>query len=435
MPLEPGSPHELDTAVASLGLSGTDDIPEIAVSGAESAMPNERTAVTHVLPGLQVAKELLQGFRDFLNTAKIELGPSTVTDLLAAYLSSQFLLFAGPSGTGKSTVARALLHFFTEPDAGEVIEARRQLIGPEDVAGYLSPISGAYVRTPELGALLRIGAPGAGSTPGLLVEEINLSPVEGYLAPFVHGLSGITNDSVVWSLHSGDPSSATSVPRRIEFKPYPRLLGSINVDSTALAPSPKVAARACVVLLEPPEELDLSKTLAGLTAQAAALDPHAGSGARLVGNPLEIFDVPEVDQDELVQHLTAVINELRGFGQQGEPASANPVTRRQAGQMLLYGAWFVLVAKAHEGLGGSLEADAARLGVENAVLHYVLPTLPGAEFGLVLDRLTNATNLADQGSGANAVGALLKARVNRLGSIGGDSLLAGRVLDFWDRLS
>jgi energy-coupling factor transporter ATP-binding protein EcfA2 len=434
MSLEPGSPDELDSAVASLGLSGTDDVPEVPVGG-ESAMANERTAVAHVLPGLEVATELLKDFRDFLDAAKIDLTASSVTDLLAAYLSSQLLLFAGPSGTGKSTVARALLHFFTEPDAGEVIEGRRQLIGPEDVAGYLSPISGAYVRTPELAALLRIGAPGAGSAPGLLVEEINLSPVEGYLAPFVHGLSGVTNGTVAWSLHSGDPSSSTSVPRRIEFKPYPRLLGSINVDSTALAPSPKVAARACVVLLEPPEELDLSETLKGLTAEVAALDARAGAWARVVGNPLEIFDVPEVNRDALVQHLTAVIDELRGVGQPEEATSANPVTRRQAGQMLLYAAWFVLIASAHEALGGSLEADASRLGVENAVLHYVLPTLPGTEFGFVLDRLTKSTSLADGGSGPDRLGALLKARIDRLGSVGGDSLLAGRVLDFWDRLS
>ncbi len=113
----------------------------------------------------------------------------------------------------------------------------------------------------------------------------------------------------------------------------------------------------------------------------------------------------------------------------------NPVTRRQAGQVLVYASWFVLLATAFKDRGGTLVGDPHKLGAENAVLHFVLPSLPAVEFGLVLDRLSKARGLAGAGTTSDELGALLKSRVARLSSVGGDSLLAGRVLDFWDRLS
>ena len=54
-----------------------------------------------------------QRFMDWLKELRINGDLPAAADLVSAFLSSQFLLFAGQSGTGKSTLARAVVDYFT----------------------------------------------------------------------------------------------------------------------------------------------------------------------------------------------------------------------------------------------------------------------------------------------------------------------------------
>ncbi len=442
-PLDPADEARLheraDALVAATGAASettalTQIAPEIGVSAPWSPVP--RTAVTHVAPSVTAAQRLLTDTTRHLAAAGIDFDTSTVVDLLAAYLSSQFLLFAGPSGTGKSTAARALGHVFCTPNSLGVIEARRQMIGPEDVAGYYSALSESYVRVPDLKVLRQLAVEAEDAAPGLLVEEINLSAVEGYLAPFTHGMSGPSTPRIRWELHDAEISDP---PNELVLKPFPRLVGTINVDATAMAPAPKVTARACVVLLEPPESAALDSTLQRLKNPPS--EPAAGArgaGAALVGDPAEIFTARPAQDGLLVTHSNELLDVIRAAGSHAQAGETmpNPISRRQLVQVLTYASWFVLLADAHEANGGIVLGDAHRLGVENAILHFVLPTLPGVEFGLALQRLQGAAASLHRSSPiARELGAVLLARVERLTSAGGEALGMGRILDFWDRLS
>lgn len=433
--------HELSDDLANATGAATElkALAQIApTAGAPPAWTSApRTAVAHVAPTIPAAQQLLTDFTSYLAAAGIEFDTSTVVDLLVSYLSSQFLLFAGPSGTGKSTAARALGYIFCTPKSFGVIEGRRQMIGPEDVAGYYSPLSKSYVRVPDLRVLQQLAVPAPDAVPALLVEEINLSAVEGYLAPFTHGMSGPTAEEITWELHN---APIADPPDELALGPFPRLMGTINVDATAMAPAPKVTARACVLLLEPPGDSSISSALQQLKSPQAPPTVAEGAGAELVGDPSEIFASGIAQDPLLVQHATDLINLIRATGpyDQGAGAAAlpNPVSRRQIAQLLTYGSWFVLFAQAHVANGGTLLGDSHRLGIENALLHYVLPSLPGVDFGTALQRLQDAkTSLAQSSTNTQELGGVLLARVERLMSAGGDALGMGRILDFWDRLS
>ena len=401
--------------------------------------PAARGGATHTSPTVEAAQDLLTSFRLLLEASQLDLDASTMVDVLSAYLSSQFILFAGPSGTGKSVTARAVASLFCTENSFAVIEGRRQLIGPEDVAGYFSPLSQDYVRVPDLKALRQLAVPAGDASPALLVEEINLSTIEGYLAPFTHGLSGPSTEAVAWPLHdTGIPDP----PQRLVMEPFPRLLGTINVDSTAIAPAPKVTARACVVLLEPAETPDLSAALSQLTTATSSIDALRGAGAALVGDPLEILSSGIADQAALQSALGDLFDLLRGAGTYAGSGGGtagqtrNPIARRQIAQSLIYSSWFVLLAQAFEANGGTIHGEPHRLGAENAVLHFVLPSLPASDFGLALQRLdVGRANLGPPTPGGDGLSGVLLARVDRLMSTGAEGFGSSRILDFWDRLS
>lgn len=382
-----------------------------------------RATVAHQLPTIANAESLVSKFENYLDDAGVIADASLQLDVLGAYLSTQFLLVAGPSGTGKSTIARALAEFFCPPDSWRVIEARRQLIGPEDIAGYYSILTNIYAWTSDLNALLEIGAAAPESAPpALLVEEINLSPVEGYLAPFTHGLSDVSAATVSWPLHD---TELDTPPKDLVFEPFPRLLGTINVDSTSVAPAPKVAARACVILLEPQATPNVDEALNALRKTER---PKGGGGAEYVGDPLEILDCPDIAPDSLRKQIEDLLTQLV------PPQGEHFVSRRQVGQMLLYVAWYSLMAQAFSQRGGVVVGDPYRIGAENALLHFILPTLSPRDFGTAIQRLNDASIQLHPAPDQSSGGSVLKSRIDRLSSSAGSGMVGG-LLDFWDRLS
>lgn len=351
-------------------------------------------------------------------------------DLLAAVLSSQFVLFAGPSGTGKSTAATALADFFTPAERRATINVERTWETPQDVVGAYSSFASYYLAKPGLDQLLRMrlredisDETVESRSPVVVVEEANLSPIEGYLNSVVHGLSAPARRAIRWELHplaapaprSSDDGAPLAVPPTLVLGPWPRFLCTINVDHTAIAPARKVSGRACVVLLEP---MDAPAAADGVDA----LWDGVGAADRQEG-PEELLHDPRTALASMrgKPELTALAAGLDAVtGRLSAALGANAVSKRDEQRCLLYMSAFQEIAPHVPGFDSS---DMLARAAENAVLHFVLPGLTPQQFAAAVDLFR-----------AEGSGSLLRSRCARLVPEDADASL-GYAVDFWTALS
>jgi energy-coupling factor transporter ATP-binding protein EcfA2 len=358
-----------------------------------------------------------QSFYDFLDQRGLVYDPLTQIDMLACALSSQFLLFAGPSGTGKSTAAQVLADFLTPKNRHAIIDARPAWTATEDVVGQYSTFLQDYVNGPATNSLLSISGSHTGS-PVVIVEEANLSPMEAYLGPVVTAASSVSFKHLHWTLHQQPDQSAggPATPGVAELTPWPRVFGTVNVDSTAEAPAPKISGRACVVLLEPP---DLDTALASTDAITPPPKPASSPpGAALLGDPRKAWSAHLLhDVDRFKTALKPLLQNLA----HNAGRDLNLVSPRDVQRCVVYMSWHASLAEAAVKAGllpGSTDEESA----ENSLLHFVLPGLSSEQFGRAVEPLRKA---------ATADG-LLDRRLTKL--TGGESLF-GVSPDFWASLS
>lgn len=408
----------------------------------DEALPTARTVDLEDFEAVMLGRltelagltELPERLIELARKRQLILDRSLATDLLAVMLSSQLVLFAGPSGTGKSTMARLLMDFFASDGRRFEIEALRQWLTPDDLAGYYSVLGRQFATTTYTSTILDMHLASVAPTqedeevkgpPILLVEEMNLSAPEGYLAPVIHGLSGISEVVLDWELRTGgapsrDAAGLVDLPPVALFGPFPRVLGTINVDASAHAPARKVGARSSVVLLEPAELTEAA--LMGMANSSETQDQAVaeGWGESFLGDPLSALTAaPE-------EEVAVLAARLRGFV---EGFDEPTVSHRSAKRCLAYMAYF----RALCGSAPGSEDETLQLAVENAFAHCVLPTVEPGRFLATLTSL-EGMELIPAAESEDELGGLLRLRVERLLNTAREGSDFG-ILDFWSALS
>lgn len=365
-------------------------------------------------------QELPQQFRSFLHRYGIAVGgDEELVDLLAATLSSQFVIMAGPSGTGKSLMASALAAFFAPADRRCRLESSRLLAKPQEFLGYYSHLAGeTFVAYDQLLTLLDVTKAETDSPPVVTIEEANLSPMEGYLSPLVHGMGALQAETLPIRLHT-QPDAVKSqspnhkVPALLELQPYPRVFATINVDADSPAPARKVVSRACVVLLDTPS---FETALAAADSLVhPSVEEANGPASALIGRPTIAFDrYARSGSDVYQQAMAERAESLR------TALGVDVIAHRQLQRSLMYMAWFVELHGTPEPEQGHPVVEAA---ADNALLHFVLPSLPAAQFEHALDALNTGSRAG-----------VLAQRLKRLRGIVSEHQF-GPPPDFWGALS
>jgi hypothetical protein len=136
------------------------------------------------------------------------------------------------------------------------------------------------------------------------------------------------------------------------------------------------------ILLEPVDTTDLASVLETLGAEGGATEPTA-DGATSAGDPLAVLHSTGYRAEEVseacLRMAAAVEWGTAALAPDWNPAST-PVrswSRRQVAQMVLYTAWFDVLAQGLAETDG-VATDDPRVGAENAILHFVLPNLEDA---------------------------------------------------------
>lgn len=350
--------------------------PQVAV-GAPGTTTEDELPVADV-------HELPDRFRRFLAQFGITTGgDEELLDLLAAAMSSQFVIMAGPSGSGKSLMASALAAFFAPPGRRTRLESSRLLAKPQEFFGYYSQLAGdRFMAYGELQALMVVAASDSDASPMITIEEANLSPIEGYLSPLVHGLGALEAEILTIPLHamSVDVQSQVDdwpIPPFLELGPYPRFLATINVDADSPAPARKVVSRACVLLLETPS---FETALAAADSLAhPSVEQSNGPAAGLIRRPTIAFERYAASGSELYQQaLTERAEMLR------EALGVDVIAHRQLQRSLMYMAWFVELSGGEDAEAGDPAIEAA---ADNTLVHFVLPSLPASQFASAVQAL------------------------------------------------
>ena len=154
-----------------------------------------------------------------------------------------FAVLTGLSGTGKTRLARHYAEALVGAESHDdpriaVIPVQPGWHDPTPLLGYANPLAeGKYHRPEFLNFLIR--AHGDRMFPYVcILDEMNLSHPEQYLAPLLSAMEG-----VLLEVHSGNPDNV-GIPRTV---PYPEnlvVIGTVNMDETTMGISDKVTDRA-----------------------------------------------------------------------------------------------------------------------------------------------------------------------------------------------
>ncbi|AEH23744.1 hypothetical protein PYCH_00310 [Pyrococcus yayanosii CH1] len=200
-----------------------------------------------------------------------------VAQFYVALKTKGFVILSGLTGAGKTKIVQELAELLNS--SGEnflFLSVRPDWRDSKALLGYYNPLTGRYHRTKLLDFILKAKEDyernGRNAVPYfILLDEMNLAHVEYYFADFLSVLEsgrdegGFTREGI--KLHDVDEvETFDGIPKELHLPPNLYVIGTVNMDETTYAFSPKVLDRAFTiefhdVKLEdyPPRKIELSR--------------------------------------------------------------------------------------------------------------------------------------------------------------------------------
>jgi hypothetical protein len=172
------------------------------------------------------------------------LGRKTEFDDLANIIitlsQSQFTLFSGLPGTGKTSLAKLIGKSMGIQSRLLNIPVARGWTSQRDVLGFFNALSQSFVpaSTGLYDLIEQMQDDENGSTSIVLLDEFNLSQPEHYFSPFMEMADSESNRKI----YTGDPN----LPELI-IPEYLRFLGTVNNDESVQVLTPRMLDRASII--------------------------------------------------------------------------------------------------------------------------------------------------------------------------------------------
>ncbi|RMH78351.1 MAG: hypothetical protein D6683_07695 [Actinomyces sp.] len=179
--------------------------------------------------------------------------PIDVRRLHVSLKTRRFVILAGLTGSGKSTIARG----YAEAMGATSERVRRVAVRPNwvdesEVLGFLNPLDNRF-HPGWLATLARDCAREPELPHFLILDEMNLAPVEYYLADVLSAIEDVTSpgNRPQLALYPPDavPENRGDWPPQIEYPRNLFIIGTVNIDESTRAISDRVLDRANVIQL------------------------------------------------------------------------------------------------------------------------------------------------------------------------------------------
>jgi hypothetical protein len=232
-----------------------------------------------------------------------------VARFIASLCSKPFVICSGLSGSGKTKLAQAFVHWICESEEQyKIIPVGADWTNREPLLGYPNAIESEKYVAPENGALeLILAAITNKKKPYFLIlDEMNLSHVERYFADF---LSAMESKEPI-PLHKIEGLEKITTTLTLPKNLF--IIGTVNIDETTYMFSPKVLDRANTIEFRIDED-DLKNYFQN-TAELN-MDVLKGEGLEMASSFLEMATSPTVkDMSIHKEILIYFFSELKKSG-------------------------------------------------------------------------------------------------------------------------
>lgn len=218
-----------------------------------SGQPSTATASTpsnlQMPTSISDEKQLLGHVKDYIQSSGYTFPDELIKNYWVCIKTKPFVLLTGIAGIGKTAFTRLFAEAIGAGENYRRIPVKADWRDDSDLLGYENPLLKPphYSRTEFLDLMLR-----AGRQPEELffvcLDEMNLARVEYYFAKF---LSGLESEDRIIILHSSN--EITDVPESLAIPHNLIFVGTVNMDETAFAFSPKVLDRANTLEISDPK--------------------------------------------------------------------------------------------------------------------------------------------------------------------------------------
>ena len=226
---------------------------------------------------------------------------NSIVNILTTVAQSQFTLFSGLPGTGKTSFAKLLGQAMGLGNRLLTIPVARGWTSSRNILGFYNALSQSFLpaSTGLYELLQHLRNESEHAAPAIiLLDEFNLSQPEHYFSPFMEMADPESDRTIL----TGDPEQpALKVPD------YLRFLGTINHDETVQGLSPRMLDRSAVIQFDDIPQLDaLSFKKSNSDSSIPAQCPISGTEFISLFSPTAL-DLP----DETQAVLTEITQALR----------------------------------------------------------------------------------------------------------------------------
>lgn len=313
-------------------------------------------------------EKLIDDVLEDLNSLGRKTDYNSVANIITTIAQSQFTLFSGRPGTGKTSLAKMLGSTLGLNNRLLNIPVARGWTSSRDVIGFYNALSSSFNPAATglyelLNQLDKEQKSGMESAPAIcLLDEFNLSQPEHYFSPF---------------LEMADPESKRTIATGdcntpyLEIPNYLRFLGTINNDESVQSLTPRMIDRSAIISfdeVEPDFDITLNTGKNSINVDKAKI---SGNKFLEIFAPRSLELPPEVENTlkQIVEILRMENPEL------GIPVS---VSFRK-----------IKAIRAYYNVASSLYIDSRFVAMDYAVSQHVIPLLTGYghNFGKRLNRM------------------------------------------------